>query len=73
MCAILVALGLAEDWKQAEKMIKEKRPFIKMNYLHRKSLEEWSRHLISTKRSSPSTSTDSDVASFILSDYIRKK
>jgi hypothetical protein len=72
MCAILVALGLAEDWKQAEKMIKEKRPFIKMNSLHRKSLEEWSKHLISTKRSSTSTSTNSDAAS-ILSDYIHKR
>ncbi|KAJ4799376.1 hypothetical protein LUZ62_050622 [Rhynchospora pubera] len=73
MCAILVALGLAEDWKEAEKMIKEKRPFIKMNSLHRKSLEEWSKHLLSNKRSSPSTSANSDVASAILSEYIHKK
>lgn len=73
MCAIMVSLGLAEDWKEAEKMIKAKRPFIKMNSLHRKSLEEWSKHLLSSKRSSTSTSTNSDVASFILSDYIHKK
>jgi hypothetical protein len=72
MCAILVALGLAEDWKQAEKIIKEKRPFIKMNFFHRKSLKEWSEHLTSAKRSSTSTSADSDAAP-ILSDYIRKR
>ncbi|KAL7147103.1 hypothetical protein ABFS83_06G086000 [Erythranthe nasuta] len=47
MCALLVALGLAEDWKNAEKMIKEKRPFIRMNALHRQSLEEWSKHRLS--------------------------
>lgn len=43
MCALLVALGLAEDWKNAEKLIKEKRPCIRMNTLHRKALEEWSK------------------------------
>lgn len=68
MCALLVALGLAEDWKAAEKMIKEKRPFIKMNALHRKSLEEWSRHLLSPQRNGKS-----DVSSVILSDYDRKR
>ncbi|KAL7107958.1 hypothetical protein ACP275_06G086700 [Erythranthe tilingii] len=47
MCALLVALGLADDWKNAEKMIKEKRPFIRMNALHRQSLEEWSKHRLS--------------------------
>ncbi|WOK92863.1 hypothetical protein Cni_G01555 [Canna indica] len=50
MCAALVALGLAEDWKAAEKIIREKRPYIKMNDLHRKSLEEWSKHRLSSKR-----------------------
>nr|CAD1817880.1 unnamed protein product [Ananas comosus var. bracteatus] len=68
MCALLVALGLAEDWKAAEKMIEEKRPFIKMNALHRKSLEEWSRHLLSPQRNGKS-----DVSSVILSDYDRKR
>ncbi|GFP97266.1 uncharacterized protein ynbd [Phtheirospermum japonicum] len=47
MCALLVALGLAEDWKSAEKMIKEKRPYIRMNALHRKALEEWSKDRLS--------------------------
>ncbi|KAG0487995.1 hypothetical protein HPP92_006806 [Vanilla planifolia] len=46
MCALLVTLGLAEDWKAAEKMIREKRPSISMNNLHRKSLEEWSKNRI---------------------------
>lgn len=50
MCAILVALGLAEDWKSAEKMIQEKRPVIRLNDLHRNSLEEWSKHRLSSKR-----------------------
>ncbi|XP_071721714.1 uncharacterized protein [Rutidosis leptorrhynchoides] len=46
-CALLVALGVAEDWKVAEKMIKEKRPYIRMNSLHRGALEEWSKDRIS--------------------------
>uniref|UniRef100_A0A803NVX5 Tyrosine specific protein phosphatases domain-containing protein n=1 Tax=Cannabis sativa TaxID=3483 RepID=A0A803NVX5_CANSA len=48
MCALLVALGVAEDWKSAEKLIKEKRPYIRMNALHRKSLEEWSKDRLSS-------------------------
>lgn len=63
-CAVLVALGLADDWKSAEKIIREKRPFIKMNDLHRKKLEEWSKHRLSpTKRDGVSA-----VSSAILSD-----
>ncbi|KAH6756495.1 hypothetical protein C2S53_002246 [Perilla frutescens var. hirtella] len=50
MCALLVALGLAEDWKSAEKMIKEKRPYIRMNALHRMALEEWSKDRLSTPK-----------------------
>ncbi|XP_051140169.1 uncharacterized protein LOC127257748 [Andrographis paniculata] len=41
MCAVLVALELADDWKIAEKMIKEKRPCIYLNALHRAALKEW--------------------------------
>jgi hypothetical protein len=68
MCALLVALGLAEDWKAAEQMIRKKRPSISMNALHRKSLEEWSKHLLtSSKRSG-----ESGVSSAIHSDYKRK-
>jgi hypothetical protein len=67
MCALLVALGLAEDWKAAEQMIHEKRPSISMNTLHRKSLEEWSKHLLPSKRSG-----EADVSSVIHSDYNRK-
>ncbi|PKA65401.1 hypothetical protein AXF42_Ash005735 [Apostasia shenzhenica] len=44
MCAVLVALGLADNWKDAEKIIREKRPKIRMNALHRKHLEEWSKN-----------------------------
>lgn len=46
-CAFLVALGVAEDWKNAEKVIREKRPYIRLNALHRRALEEWSRHTTS--------------------------
>nr|XP_019702475.1 uncharacterized protein LOC105034228 isoform X1 [Elaeis guineensis]XP_019702476.1 uncharacterized protein LOC105034228 isoform X1 [Elaeis guineensis] len=67
MCALLVALGLAEDWKSAEKMIREKRPFIHLNAFHRRSLEEWSKHRISSKRQ-----RESEVSSVILSDYSRE-
>ncbi|XP_072964786.1 uncharacterized protein [Typha angustifolia] len=68
MCALLVALGLAEDWKVAEKMIREKRPSISMNDLHRKSLEEWSKHLLSSKRT-----VKSEVSSVIRSDYVSRR
>ncbi|XP_074559809.1 uncharacterized protein LOC141815837 isoform X1 [Curcuma longa] len=51
MCAILVELGAAENWKDAEKMIREKRPLIRMNAHHRKRLEEWSkRRIVSTTK-----------------------
>lgn len=50
MCALLVALGITEDWKNAEKLIKQKRPYIRMNALHRKALEEWSRHRLSAPK-----------------------
>ncbi|GLJ55627.1 hypothetical protein SUGI_1194650 [Cryptomeria japonica] len=43
MCALLVTLGLAEDWKDAEKIIKKCRPRINMNIMQRKSLENWSK------------------------------
>ena len=48
MCALLVALGKAEDWKNAEKLIQEKRPSIRMNALQYKALEEWSKHQLSS-------------------------
>ncbi|KAJ4827292.1 hypothetical protein Tsubulata_051368 [Turnera subulata] len=48
-CALLVALGVAEDWKKAELFIREKRPYIQMNSLHHKSLEEWSKHRLSSR------------------------
>ncbi|KAK3035034.1 hypothetical protein RJ639_033948 [Escallonia herrerae] len=50
MCALLVAMGVAEDWKNAEKLIREKRPYIRMNALHRKALDEWSKHRISSPK-----------------------
>ncbi|KAK1275944.1 putative dual specificity protein phosphatase DSP8 [Acorus gramineus] len=65
-CALLVELGLVEDWKSAEKLIKEKRPCIRMNALHRKSLEEWSKNRLSTKRNERT-----DVSSVILSSASR--
>ncbi|KAK7269693.1 hypothetical protein RIF29_22427 [Crotalaria pallida] len=50
MCALLVALGITEDWKNAEKLIKQKRPYIRMNALHRHALEEWSKHRLSAPK-----------------------
>ncbi|XP_057980831.1 uncharacterized protein LOC131166367 [Malania oleifera] len=64
MCALLVALGLADDWKNAEKLIRDKRPYIRMNVLHRKTLEEWSRHRLS----SPKRNEEIDVSTVILSN-----
>lgn len=61
---MLVALGEAEDWKSAEKKIKEKRPCIRMNPSHRKALEEWSKHRVSA----PKKKRDNDVSSMLLSD-----
>jgi len=49
VCAILVALGIAETWKDAENIIRERRK-IKMNALHRKTLEGWSNHRVSQKK-----------------------
>ncbi|KAL4183040.1 hypothetical protein AMTRI_Chr11g96170 [Amborella trichopoda] len=60
MCALLVALGVAEDWKIAEMIIKEKRPSIRMNALHRRSLEEWSKSRLSSNRRSIVSSLLSD-------------
>ncbi|KAG9458994.1 hypothetical protein H6P81_003502 [Aristolochia fimbriata] len=61
-CAILVELGVAEDWKQAEKLIKEQRPRIRMKRLHRKTLDEWSKFRLS------SVKKDSDVSDVIMQD-----
>jgi protein-tyrosine phosphatase len=49
MCAILVALGIAQNWKDAENIIRERRK-IKMNALHRKNLEDWSKHRVAKKK-----------------------
>ena len=64
MCALLVALGVAEDWKNAEKLIREKRPYIQMNALQRKALEEWSKHRLS----SPKRNEEMDVSCVIRSN-----
>ncbi|KAK1416562.1 hypothetical protein QVD17_32353 [Tagetes erecta] len=55
MCALLVALGVVDDWKNAEKLIKEKRPYIRMNALHRKALEEWSKNRLSSPKAGSNT------------------
>ena len=49
VCAVLVALGVAETWKDAENIVRERRK-IKMNALHRKTLEEWSKHRAAQKK-----------------------
>ncbi|KAK6929063.1 Dual specificity phosphatase, catalytic domain [Dillenia turbinata] len=48
MCALLVSLGMVEDWKAAAKFIRERRPYTHMNDLQRQSLEEWSRLRLSS-------------------------
>ena len=48
MCALLVALGKAEDWKNAERLIRERRPYIHMNALQHEALEEWSKNQVSS-------------------------
>ncbi|KAF7048531.1 hypothetical protein CFC21_057284 [Triticum aestivum] len=49
MCAILVATGVAENWKDAENVIRGRRK-IKMNALHRKTLEDWSKSRVVQKK-----------------------
>ncbi|KAG8380648.1 hypothetical protein BUALT_Bualt06G0037600 [Buddleja alternifolia] len=63
MCALLVALGLTEDWKSAEKLIKEKRPYIRLNALHRKALEEWSKDRLSPPKRSGEFGLSSVISS----------
>ncbi|XP_010523203.1 PREDICTED: uncharacterized protein LOC104801579 [Tarenaya hassleriana] len=50
-CALLVALEVVDDWKMAERYIKQKRPYIRMNALHRKALEEWSQNRVGYPKS----------------------
>lgn len=50
MCALLVTLGVVDHWKDAEKLIREKRPYIQMNALHRQALEEWSKNHLSSPK-----------------------
>uniref|UniRef100_A0A0E0CAL8 Tyrosine specific protein phosphatases domain-containing protein n=1 Tax=Oryza meridionalis TaxID=40149 RepID=A0A0E0CAL8_9ORYZ len=69
MCALLVALGLAEDWKAAEQIIREKRPSISMNSLHRKSLEEWAKHLLTPSK----RSGESDRRGIVGSLFLKKR
>ncbi|XP_076920774.1 uncharacterized protein LOC143581991 [Bidens hawaiensis] len=54
-CALLVELGVVDDWKNAEKLIKDKRPYIRMNALHRKALEEWSKDRLSPPKTGANT------------------
>ncbi|GLT54676.1 hypothetical protein SLA2020_278570 [Shorea laevis] len=63
VCAIS-GLGVAEDWKNAERLIRERRPYIRMNAFHREALEEWSKDRIS----SPMKSREMDISSVILSN-----
>lgn len=55
MCALLVTLGVVDDWKNAEKLIREKRPYIRMNALHRSALEEWSKNRLSPPKTGSNT------------------
>ncbi|KAF6165946.1 hypothetical protein GIB67_012843 [Kingdonia uniflora] len=62
LCALLVALGVAGDWKDAERITRERRPSIRMNSLHRKNLEKWSKHRFVSTR----TTEGMNVSSLIL-------
>lgn len=64
MCALLVALEIVDDWKNAEKLIQQTRPFIRMNSLHREALDEWSKHRLSP----PKRQGEGLVSSVIASD-----
>uniref|UniRef100_A0A2P2N1R9 Uncharacterized protein LOC105125455 n=1 Tax=Rhizophora mucronata TaxID=61149 RepID=A0A2P2N1R9_RHIMU len=73
MCALLVALGVVEDWKQAEKYIEERRPYIRMNSLHCRSLEEWSKHRLSRdKEMDASDLVLSNASGYLKSEYAKK-
>ncbi|KAF3780502.1 Uncharacterized protein EJ110_NYTH36361 [Nymphaea thermarum] len=50
LCALLVALGVADNCKEAEKIVRKRRPSICLNSLHHGSLEEWSRCRISSQK-----------------------
>lgn len=67
MCALLVALGIVDDWKSAEKYIGESRAYIQMNSLHHKALEEWSNYRLS----SPQRNEELDINSVGLSKSAR--
>lgn len=66
MCAVLVALGVVDDWKDAEKLIRKRRPYIRMNSLHRNALEEWAKHRLSPMKRKGET----DVSSVIMSNSL---
>ncbi|KNA09480.1 hypothetical protein SOVF_153210 [Spinacia oleracea] len=69
MCALLVALGVVDNWKDAEKLIQKRRPYIRMNSLHRTALEEWAKHRLSPIN----RKVETDVSSVILSNSIENK
>ncbi|KAB1225354.1 hypothetical protein CJ030_MR1G015706 [Morella rubra] len=64
MCALLVALDVVEDWKNAERLVREKRPYIHMNALHRQALVEWSKDRLS----SPVKKREIHITSPVMSD-----
>lgn len=68
-CALLVALGVVDNWKDAEKLIQKRRPYIRMNSLHRTALEEWAKHRLSPLRGKVGT----DVSSVIMSNSLGNK
>ncbi|KAH7415042.1 hypothetical protein KP509_14G024600 [Ceratopteris richardii] len=41
MCALLVALGVVDNWKAAIELIKDCRPKVHVNQIQQKVLEEW--------------------------------
>ncbi|GMP22253.1 hypothetical protein CsSME_00000354 [Camellia sinensis var. sinensis] len=66
MCALLVALNVAEDWKNAEKLIRDKRPYIQMNSLHRKALDEWSMNRLSAPKREEEVGVSSEIFLMLL-------
>ncbi|KAL2943108.1 Uncharacterized protein RDABS01_031456 [Bienertia sinuspersici] len=69
MCALLMSLGVVDNWKDAEKLIQKRRPYIRMNSLHRAALEEWAKHRLSPLRRRGETNVSSVIMSNTLGSH----
>ncbi|KAJ7523723.1 hypothetical protein O6H91_18G060200 [Diphasiastrum complanatum] len=51
VCALLMALGVVETWRDAENLVKRHRPCIRLNKPQKESLQEWSKFGAGQKKS----------------------